>query len=93
VTVRILFVEDSQDDVELQLRRLRDAGLAPHWGRVQTDEALRATLADESWQVALVDYNIPGCSGIEALRLIAQLAPDLRLASSASRIRTDGTST
>jgi DNA-binding NtrC family response regulator len=77
VTVRILFVEDSQDDVELQLRRLRDAGLAPQWERVQTDEALRAALADESLQVALVDYNIPGFSGIEALRLIAQLAPDL----------------
>jgi PAS domain S-box-containing protein len=72
-----LFVEDSQDDVELQLRRLRDAGLAPQWERVQTDEALRAALADESLQVALVDYNIPGFSGIEALRLIAQLAPDL----------------
>ena len=44
---------------------------------MQTDEALRAALADESWQVALVDYNIPGFSGIEALRLIAELAPDL----------------
>ncbi len=77
MTVRILFVEDSQDDVELQLRRLRDAELEPEWDRVQTDEALRAALADESWQVALVDYNIPGFSGIEALRLIAQLAPDL----------------
>jgi DNA-binding NtrC family response regulator len=77
VTVRILFVEDSQDDVELQLRRLRDAGLQPQWDRVQTDEALRVALADDSWQVALVDYNIPGFSGIEALRLIAQLTPDL----------------
>jgi PAS domain S-box-containing protein len=77
VTVRILFVEDSQDDVELQLRRLRDAGLEPQWDRVQTEEGLRAALADESWQVALVDYNIPGFSGIEALRLIAEIAPDL----------------
>ena len=32
---------------------------------------------DESWQIALVDYNIPGFSGIEALRLIAEIAPDL----------------
>jgi PAS domain S-box-containing protein len=77
VTVKILFVEDSQDDVELQLRRLRDAGLEPQWDRVQTEEALRAALADESWQLALVDYNIPGFSGIEALRLIAEIAPDL----------------
>lgn len=77
MTVRILFVEDSQDDVELQLRRLRDAGLAPQWDRVQTEEALRSALADESWHLAVVDYNIPGYSGVEALRLIAELAPDL----------------
>ncbi len=75
--VRMLFVEDSQDDVELQLRRLREAGLEPQWDRVQTEDALREALADESWQIALVDYNIPGYSGLEALRMIAELAPDL----------------
>jgi DNA-binding NtrC family response regulator len=77
VSVRVLFVEDSQDDVELQLRRLRDAGLEPQWDRVQSEDELRSALADESWQIALVDYNVPGFSGLEALRLIADLAPDL----------------
>jgi PAS domain S-box-containing protein len=77
VSVRILFVEDSQDDVELQLRRLRESGVQPHWDRVQTEEALRDALAGESWHVALVDYDIPGYSGLEALHLIADLAPDL----------------
>ena len=53
MTVRILFVEDSQDDVELQLRRLRDAGLEPQWDRVQTEEdascrAPRRVLADRA---------------------------------------------
>ena len=77
MSVRILFVEDSQDDVELQLRRLRDARLDPQWDRVESEDELRAALAGESWHIALVDYNIPGFSGIEALRLIAELAPDL----------------
>jgi PAS domain S-box-containing protein/putative nucleotidyltransferase with HDIG domain len=72
-----LFVEDSQDDVELQLRRLHEARLDPQWDRVESEEALRAALADESWHIALVDYNIPGFSGLEALHLIAELAPDL----------------
>jgi PAS domain S-box-containing protein/putative nucleotidyltransferase with HDIG domain len=77
VSVRILFVEDNPDDVELQLRRLRDAELDLQWDRVDSEEALRAALAEESWHIALVDYNIPGFSGIEALRLIADEAPDL----------------
>ncbi len=77
MSVRILFVEDSQDDVDLQLRRLRDAELDPQWDRVESEDGLRAALAAESWHIALVDYNIPGFSGIEALRLIAELTPDL----------------
>ena len=77
MSVRVLFVEDRQDDVELQLRRLRDAHVDPQWDRVQTEEALCAALADETWNIALVDYNIPGFSGLEALRLIAELAPDV----------------
>ena len=77
MSVRILFVEDSEDDVELQLRRLRDAELDPRWDRVESEDELRAALADESWHIALVDYNIPGFSGIEALCLLAELEPDL----------------
>ena len=42
MSVRVLFVEDSQDDVELQLRRLRDAGLEPQWDRVQSEDELRS---------------------------------------------------
>jgi len=77
VNVRVLFVEDSESDVELQLRRLRDASVVPQWERVQSESALRASLAEATWDAALVDYNIPGFSGLEALRLIAELAPDL----------------
>jgi putative nucleotidyltransferase with HDIG domain/PAS domain S-box-containing protein len=77
VSVRILFVEDNQDDVELQLRRLRDAGFDPQWDRVQSEGALRAALDAETWHVALVDYDLPGFSGLDALHLIVELAPDL----------------
>ena len=77
MTVRILFVEDSPDDMELQLRRLRDAGIEPEWQRVQGEAALRAALSGDEWSIALVDYNIPGFSGVEALHLIGELAPDL----------------
>lgn len=77
MAVRVLFVEDSQDDVELMLRRLRAGGLEPEWERVQTEEELRMALADGSWQIALVDYGLPGFSGVDAVRLIAELAPDV----------------
>ena len=75
--LKVLFVEDSPDDAELMLRRLRDAGFEPQWDRVQAVETLLEALAAEAWQIALVDYSMPGFGGIDALKLLAETAPDL----------------
>jgi putative two-component system response regulator len=77
VNLRIVFVEDSADDVALMLRRLREAGIEPHWERVQTEDALREALAGERWELALVDYNLPGFGGLKALAVLAAEAPDV----------------
>jgi putative nucleotidyltransferase with HDIG domain/PAS domain S-box-containing protein len=77
VNLRILFVEDSADDVALMLRRLREAGIEPQWDRVQTEAALREALAGERWELALVDYNLPGFGGSQALAVLAAEAPDV----------------
>jgi PAS domain S-box-containing protein len=77
VNLRILFVEDNADDVALMLRRLSDAGIEPQWVRVQTEAALREALAGERWELALVDYNLPGFGGSQALAVLAAEAPDV----------------
>ena len=77
MNLRILFIEDSANDVELMIRRLREAGIEPLWERVESAQELRAALAGERWQVALVDYNLPGFSGPEALAVLAAVAPDV----------------
>ena len=76
MNLRILFVEDSPDDVALMLGRLRKAGVEPAWQRVETAAALREALAGERWEFALVDFNLPSFSGPEAIALLAELAPD-----------------
>ncbi len=75
--LRVLFVEDNDDDAELMLRRLRDAGLEPQWDRVDTEPALTAALAATGWDIALVDFNLPGFGGPQALATVARLAPDV----------------
>ncbi len=75
--LRILFVDDSPDDVALMLRRLREAGMELEWDRVDTRAALDAALRDTGWEVALVDYNLPGFGGPEALSLLGAEAPDV----------------
>src|SRR5450759_4498343 len=59
------------------LSRLREAGIEPQWQRVQSEAALREALAGEPWELALVDYNLPGFSGPKAISLLTELAPDV----------------
>ena len=73
--LRVLLVEDSVDDAELVLRRLRDAGFELSWDRVATESSLRDAIAAAEWDVVLVDYNLPGFSGLEALHVLAGAAP------------------
>lgn len=75
--VRILFVEDSPDDVELMVHRLRHSGFEPTWRQVDSERALRDALGHDGWQLAIVDYAIPGFSGPAALQVIADTSPDL----------------
>jgi PAS domain S-box-containing protein len=74
--VRILFYEDSPDDAALMLRQLRRAGYEPQTRRVDTEDDLRSALHGDDWQVAVVDYMVPGFPGKAALKLLAKEAPD-----------------
>ena len=75
--LRVLVVDDSEDDALLLLRELRCGGYLPSWERVDTAEALAAALAASAWEFVLCDYVMPRFSGPAALRLIRERAPDL----------------
>jgi len=75
--VRVLFVEDSDDDVALELAALRQSGLEPIHEVVEDPDELRTALARERWDVVLSDYSMPSFSGLDAMRIVRQLDPDL----------------
>lgn len=75
--IRLLFIEDCDNDVRLLLRRFRAAGFAPRHRRVTSAAVLRDTLRKETWDVILCDHNLPGCSMQAALRVLRELALDL----------------
>jgi PAS domain S-box-containing protein len=81
-TLRVLLVEDSENDAMLLLRELRRCGYQPHSQRVCTpedmQEALRAADAgDEPFQVVISDYYMPRFRAPDALRLLRELGYDL----------------
>jgi signal transduction histidine kinase/ActR/RegA family two-component response regulator len=75
--VRILFVEDTPDDVELELAALRAEGFEPVHRTVETADDLRQALVDEPWDVIICDYVMPELSGLDALRIVQKLDPDV----------------
>lgn len=75
--IRVLFIEDSPEDLELTLHELRRAGFDPESSRVETETRLREALAEGGWDIAIVDYHLPSFSGPEALTVLQAEAPDL----------------
>jgi signal transduction histidine kinase len=75
--LRVLIVEDSEDDTLLLLRELRKGGYEPVWERVETPEAMTATLAKGPWDMVVSDYVMPRFSGLAALDVLKQSGQDL----------------
>jgi PAS domain S-box-containing protein len=81
-TLRVLLVEDSENDAMLLLRELRRGGYQPLSQRVCTPEdmekALRSADArDELFQVVISDYYMPRFRAPDALRLLRELGYDV----------------
>lgn len=67
--VRLLHLEDQEDDHALVLLALRRGGLVVQATRVETRDAFLAAL-DQTWDVVLSDYHLPGFNGVQALQLL-----------------------
>jgi DNA-binding NtrC family response regulator len=75
--LRVLNVEDSEDDTILLLRELRRGGYDPTYERVDTPETMTAALAEQTWDVVICDYNMPHFSASAALTLLKKNGLDL----------------
>ena len=70
--LRVLLVEDSEDDAELVRIALEGGGYDPHLERVETPEAMAAALAAGPWDVVISDHNLPRFDAPAALRLLQE---------------------
>lgn len=76
-TLRVLAVDDSEDDILLLSRELRRNGYDLHIDRVETPEAIAASLDNGTWDIILADYHLPLFSGLEALKMVQERGLDL----------------
>lgn len=77
IPLRVLLVEDREDDAALVLRELRRGDYEPTHERVETAEAMRASLEKQSWDIVLSDHNMPYFNSSGALRLLQNSGLDI----------------
>ncbi|MGH7940397.1 MAG: PAS domain S-box protein [Limisphaerales bacterium] len=70
-------IEDSENDAELLLEEIRDAGYEPVSERVQTAGELAAALGRHVWDMILCDYVMPQFNAPDALRIARARHPEI----------------
>lgn len=74
--LRVLFIEDSDDDATLQVRLLRQGGYDVAYERVDSAAALSEALA-RKWDIIISDYSMPHFKGTDALKLVREKSQDV----------------
>ncbi|HLY64655.1 MAG TPA: PAS domain S-box protein [Chloroflexota bacterium] len=75
--LRVLIVEDSEDDAELLLIELHKAGFRPESERVESEPEMAAALSTQEWDLILSDFNMPRFSALGALGLLQDRSLDV----------------
>jgi len=77
IPLQALIIEDSESDTLLLIRQLRQGGFEPVYKRMDTEEEMRASLAQESWDIVFSDHMMPQFNSREALRVYQESGLDI----------------
>jgi len=75
--LRVLIVDDSDDDATLIVRKLTQGGYDPRWERVDTSDDFKSALQKGGWDVILCDYKMPNLSAPVALKILQAMNMDI----------------
>ena len=75
--IRVLIVDDSEDDGLLLMRNLKNGGFSPSYEQVDTAEAMNKALDEQTWDVILCDNSMPTFDAASALELYKNKRLDL----------------
>lgn len=76
-TIRVLVIEDNDDDARLEIDELRSGGYDIVYKRVETRNATREALVNEQWDFIISDYSLPQFSGLDALEELKATGNDI----------------
>ncbi len=75
--LRVLHVEDIEDDTILVAHALERGGWQPQCRRVDTAAAMRAALQGETWDLVISDFGLPAFNAPSALSVLQEFNVDV----------------
>lgn len=76
-SIRLLLVEDSEDDAILLLRELRKGGYSIDYRRVDNGPDLASALLHDTWDIVITDHNLPGFNSQAVLTAVKNCRLDI----------------
>lgn len=77
LAAKVLLVDDEQEFIDLLSQRLESRGLKVE--TVSSGEEAVSAVEDRNFDVAVVDFAMPGIDGIETLKQIKEKRPDIEV--------------
>ncbi len=70
IPLKVLIVEDSEEDTMLILHEFRKYGYMPDYIQVMDAESLASSIDEGGWDLILSDYSMPSFDGMKALEIV-----------------------
>ena len=77
IPLRLLIVEDSEDDAFLLVRTLTHEGFDVDFKCVETSSEMRRALEEQPWDAVISDYQMPSFDGLAALGIYKEFDLDI----------------
>ncbi len=75
--IRVLFVDDSEDDVLLLQRHFKNAKYHCHSQQVDDQDSLISALSSDEWDLVISDHNMPTLNSTQVVELVKNFNKNL----------------
>jgi PAS domain S-box-containing protein len=77
INIKLLFIEDNENDVLLTIRKLKKKFIIDKYNFVDNKDDLIQKLSENKWDLILCDYSIPGFNAPDALNIFKSFNIDI----------------
>jgi CheY-like chemotaxis protein len=76
-SIRVLIIEDLEDDEQLLISLLKKGEYNPVYERVETAAAMKKSLKEKQWDIILCDYSLPEFNAPSAIDILKEANIDI----------------